>query len=219
MARQLLGWLVHCLPNQQPSSLGPNYVLAAASLSGHQSPHFWSQGPTWEQHNRSLHPGRTYGTCAYSHHRCVRDTIYSMQLGALLAVWQLSRCSLLLVSALFNTWTWSGKPRFQSLEVVMLCWGQPGWVIWFICIWGLVKHATANGWKVEPALHQTGWRTTSPGAWKDGRALLHSLSRNPAEMSQSLKITEAKTVPFFFLPSSFPPFILETHYPHRRSSI
>lgn len=54
---------------------------------------------------------------------------------------------------------------------------------------------------------------------KDGRALLHSLSSNPAEMLNSLKITGAKTVPFFFLASSFPPFVLETHYPLRGSSI
>lgn len=60
--------------------------------------------------------------------------------------------------------------------------------------------------------------SVSQSRGKDGTALLHHLSRNPAEMLQSLKIIEAETVPFFSLAFSFPPFILETHYPHRGSS-
>lgn len=98
------------------------------------------------------------------------------------------------------------------------CQGQPSWEIWFLCSQGLVKHTTANGWKVKSASSRRGGGQHIPEQGKDGRALLHHLSRNPAEMLQSLKIIAAKTVPFFSLASSFPPFFLETHYPHRGSS-
>lgn len=34
--------------------------------------------------------------------------------------------------------------------------GQPSWEIWFLCSLGLVKHATANGWKVKSASSRRG---------------------------------------------------------------
>lgn len=96
--------------------------------------------------------------------------------------------------------------------------GQPSWEIWFLCSQGLVKLATANGWKWNQPPAEGVEDSMSWSRGKDGRALLHHLSRNLAEMFQSLKIIEAKTVPFFSLASCFSPCILETHYPLRGSS-
>lgn len=210
------------------TDFGTNYVLAAAFHSCHCFPPFSSHCPAWEQpivsaspqdfqstNPQQPSPGNSKSNRALppklpKNRKLPQEEVPSIPHSSE-SFWMSGHlppplfCPILYLKMKWKNLDFSLWQGWFSHQ------GQPSWEIWFLYSQCLVKHATANGWK---------WNQPPAEGVEDRmswRALLHHLSRNPAEMLQSLKIIEARTVPFFSLASSFPPFSLET-YPHRGSS-